>query len=243
MKPILLFSVLLLTASLFAQDPSPAPAPGGQAPGAQVRPERGQRGPGGGRGGFGFGGTTGTISDIKDGVITIKTSEGKTLAVKTTPDTRFIGKDRAQIALKDLKVGDSIATGGQPAGEGAIDARMVALLDEEAVKRMKEAQANMGKTMIAGEVKEINETKLTILRPDGQTQVIAVDENTSLKKQNESITLADIKAGDRVSGPGELKDGVFVAKELRVGMPGMGGGQRRPAGDAPRPDTSKPEKP
>lgn len=179
----------------------------------------------------------GTISEVKDGVITIKTSEGKTLTVKTSADTRFVGKDRTPIAIKDLKVGDSVMAGGQPAGEGAIEARMVALLDEEAVKRMKDAQANMGKTMIAGEVKEIKETNITVLRPDGQTQVIAVDENTSLKKQGESITLADIKAGDRISGPGELKDGVFVAKEIRVGMP-----QRRPLGDGPRPDGAKPEK-
>ncbi|MCU1307852.1 MAG: hypothetical protein JWN45_2547 [Acidobacteriaceae bacterium] len=235
MKLTFLISVLLISVFLSAQDPTPAPS-------AQARPERGQRGQGG-RGGFGFGGTTGTISEIKDNVITIKTSEGKTLSVKTSAETRFMGKDRAQITLKDLKVGDSIATGGQPAGDGAIEARMVALLDEETVKRMKEAQANMGKTNIAGEVKDIKETNITVLRPDGQTQVIAVDENTSLKKQGESITLADIKAGDRISGPGELKDGVFVAKELRVGMPGTGGGQRRPTGDASRPESSKPEKP
>jgi hypothetical protein len=106
---------------------------------------------------------------------------------------------------------------------------------------MKEAQANLGKTNIAGEVKEINETKLTILRIDGQTQVIEVDENTSLKKQGESITLADIKAGDRLSGPGELKNGVFVAKELRVGM--LGAGQRRQQGGMATPEGSKPEKP
>jgi hypothetical protein len=233
MKLTFLISVLLFSVCLCAQDPT-------AAPGAQARPERGQRGQGG-RGGFG--GTTGTISEIKDNVITIKTSEGKTLAVKTSADTRFMGKDRTPIAIKDLKVGDSIATGGQPAGDGTIEARMVALLDEEAVKRMKEAQASLGKTNIAGEVKEIKDTNITVLRPDGQTQVIAVDENTSLKKQGESITLADIKAGDRISGPGELKEGVFVAKELRVGMPGMGGGQRRPSSDVPRPESSKPEKP
>jgi preprotein translocase subunit YajC len=228
MKLTILISVLLFSVCLCAQDATPAP-------GGQARPERGQRGPGG-RGGFG-GGTTGTISEIKDNVITIKTSDGKTLTVKTSADTRIMGKDRTPIAIKDLKVGDSVMAGGQTAADGAIEARMVALLDEEAVKRMKDAQANMGKTMIAGEVKEIKETNITVLRPDGQTQVITVDENTSLKKQGESITLADIKAGDRISGPGELKDGVFVAKEIRVGMP-----QRRPLGDGPRPDGAKPEK-
>jgi hypothetical protein len=72
-------------------------------------------------------------------------------------------------------------------------------------------------------VKEIADTKLTILRPDGQTQVIELDESTSLRRREESITLADIKVGDRVFGNGELKNSVFVPKELRV----MGAGMRR----------------
>lgn len=233
MKASLVLLILALSVCMSAQDPAPAPP-------RQGSPQGGSRGPGQ-RGGFGFGGTTGTISEIKDNVLTIKTSDGKTLNVKTSSDTRFLGKDRTPIAIKDLKVGDYIATGGQPSGEGAIEARMVALLDEETVKRMKEAQTNLGKTNIAGEVKEINETKLTILRIDGQSQVIEVDENTSLKKQGESITLADIKVGDRLSGPGELKNGVFTAKELRVGMPG--GGLRRQQGGMVAPERSKPEKP
>jgi hypothetical protein len=79
----------------------------------------------------------------------------------------------------------------------------------------------MGKKFIAGEVKAIAETKLTIARVDGQSQDIEVDENTSFKRGKESITLPDIKAGDFVRGPGELKDGVFVAKELTVGRPNM----------------------
>ena len=79
----------------------------------------------------------------------------------------------------------------------------------------------MGKKFIVGEVKAINETKLTIARPDGQTQEIEVDENTSFKKGSESITLPDIKVGDFVRGRGELKDSTFVPKELIVGRQQM----------------------
>ena len=115
---------------------------------------------------------------------------------------------------------------------------------------------DMGKKFIAGEVKAINETKLTVARPDGQTQDIEVDENTSFKKGGESITLADIKVGDFVAGPGELKDNIFVAKELRAGRPrmgGMGNGQGRGQGtgagrgntnnDHKEPPAQQPEKP
>ena len=78
---------------------------------------------------------------------------------------------------------------------------------------------------IIGQVKAINETKLTIARPDGQTQDIEVDENTSFKKDNQSITLPDIKVGDFVHGQGALKGDTFIPKELIVG-----GGQRRMRG-------------
>ena len=45
-----------------------------------------------------------------------------------------------------------------PPSEGVVQARFVAQLDEAAVKRMQEFKANLGKTVIAGEVKEIAET-------------------------------------------------------------------------------------
>ena len=42
----------------------------------------------------------------------------------------------------------------------------------------------------------------------------------------ESITLADIKAGDSVAGQGALKAGVFVPTQLLVSTPGAGSGPR-----------------
>ncbi len=169
-------------------------------------------------------GNAGQITEINGDSFTVKTQMGQTLRVKTTAETRFFGKDRTPAALKDLKTGDYVAAAG-PATEGVVQARFVAQLDEAAIKRMEEFKANLGKTVIAGEVKEIAETRLTILRPDGQTQVIELDESTSLRRREESITLADIKPGDRVFGNGELKNGVFVPKELRI--MGAGAGMRR----------------
>lgn len=50
----------------------------------------------------------------------------------------------------------------------------------------------------------------------------------------ESITLADVKAGDTVAGQGALKGGVFVPTQLLVSTPGSGRGPRegRPAAGA-----------
>jgi predicted nucleotide-binding protein len=165
-------------------------------------------------------GNVGQVTEINGDSLTLKTQTGAMLTVKTTGDTRFVGKDRNPAALKDLKVGDYVAAGG-PVTDGVVQARFVAELDESAIQRMQEFQANLGKTVIAGEVKEIADAKLTILRPDGQTQVIELDEGTSLRRRQESITLADVKVGDRVRGNGELKGGIFVPKELQVMSAGM----------------------
>jgi len=182
------------------------PAAAGEQSGPRDRAERGQRGMRGQ-------GTGGTITEIKDSAITFKTRDGKTATAKLSGDTKFI-KDRQPATLKDFKVGDRVMVGGEAAGENSWNAKIVALMDPNAMGQL---QAGMGKEFIAGEVKSIDETKLTILRIDGQTQVIEADENTSFRKQGESVTLADIKPGDHIMGRGELKNGVFVPKMLRIG--------------------------
>jgi len=225
----------------YAQDPGTQSPPRGERGGP-----RGERAGGGGGGMMMMGGgNAGQITKVSGDTITIKTLSGSELTLKTSAETRFVGKDRSMIALKDLKAGDYVmaAGGGQPV-DGVLQPRFVAQMDEAGVKRMQDFQANLGKTVIAGEVKAIEDTRLTIARPDGQTQVIELDEGTSLRRgRDESITLADVKTGDRVFGQGELKNGVFVPKELRVmGQMSM----RRPRdqqGDRPTTNTPPPESP
>lgn len=127
----------------------------------------------------------------------------------------------------------------------SIDAEQMKRMDEA----RKQELANLGKTLIAGTVTAIDmdNATMTVERPDGVSQTIGFDEGTSFRRgrimmgnrlaaqpgtadsgnggaaaQGESITLADIKVGDRVGGPGEVKGGRFVAKELTVMTPGNG---------------------
>ncbi len=194
-------------------------------------PPNSQAGPG--RGGMRFErgrGVAGTITEVKPDGFVLKSLDGKTVTVKTTDQTRFRnGRDPAKPS--DFKVGDAVAVMGAPDGDSAWTANLV--VNRTAMEA--QMRAALGKEFIAGEVKAIDGTKLTILRPDNETQTIEVDENTSFRKQRESITLADIKVGDHVMGRGQLKDGVFVPSVLNVGMPGMGmgmgmGGGRRGSG-------------
>ncbi|HEV2578848.1 MAG TPA: hypothetical protein VGU25_16710 [Acidobacteriaceae bacterium] len=129
----------------------------------------------------------------------------------------------------------------------SMDAEQMKRIDDA----RKQELANLGKTLIAGTVTAIDmdNATMTVERPDGVSQTIGFDEGTSFHRgrlmgngtgfgagrgtgsgsnatttaqSGESITLADIKVGDRVGGPGEVKSGRFVAKELTVMTPGNG---------------------
>lgn len=217
MKSAMKLMLLCVLATMaVAQDTAPAVPPQG---GPGMREHQGGRGRGAGMGR----GMMAEITAVNADGFTVKTMQGNAATIKISSETKFM-RDRQEIKKTDFKVGDSIAVAGTPDTNDPTTWNASFVIDRTA--QVKEFKENLGKTMIAGEVKAIDETKLTILRPDGQTQTIEVDENTSFHKGRESVTLADIKVGDHVGGRGALKNGVFVPTELRVGGPGamgMGG--------------------
>lgn len=174
----------------------------------------------------------------KSSLVVTPLSGGDPVTVNIGDDTRIM-KERQPARLGDIKANDIVFVRGQING-GAMTAVMVGVVNPEMAQRMQQGgfapgrgnsggglgagagsfnREELGKKFIAGEVKAINETRLTITRPDGQEQEIEVDEDTSFRRGTESITLPDIKVGDFVRGAGELKNNVFVPKELIVGRP------------------------
>ena len=203
----------------------------------------------------------GTITATAGDKLTLKTEEGDIFQVVTTTNTRLM-KDRQPVKIADVHVGDGAgAMGVIDAPTKTIHAVAVMVVDAAQVKKMRE---DMGKTYISGKVMAIDDLELTIKRQDGVTQKIAVDEGTSFKKGGrgagamlrgdgsepvalgsggpggpgsgggESITLADVKVGDMVVGPGALKAGVFVPTQLAVMDPAARRrrGESAPAGEA-----------
>jgi len=207
--------VSLLAALAIAQENAPKPAEGQ----TQDRPNRF----GAGR----FQGVAGTITAIAGNQLSLKTMEGKAVTVNITGNTQF-RKDRQPATMADFKIGDTVMVAGDPAGDNTWSARFVTTRSSGG-----QMGEGLGKRFIAGEIKAIEGTTLTILRPDGQSQTIQVDENTSFRKQEQSITLADFKPGDHVFGRGEIKNGTFVAAVLNWGDP-QPMGRPRPQG-APDP--------
>jgi len=183
-----------------------------------------------------------------DSLVVVPLIGGDPVTVKVSDTTRVF-KERQPIKLSEIKPDDVVFARGE-LKSGSMQAVMVGVVNPEMIQRMEAGgpggpggfnREDLGKKFIAGEVKAIAETKLTIARVDGQSQDIEVDENTSFKRGKESITLPDIKAGDFVRGPGELKDGVFVAKELMVGRPQMRIRFGEPVGQPPQnPPADKP---
>ena len=194
----------------------------------------------------------GEVTAVSGDTISIKTEDGSAMKVATTSNTRVMMGRGEPMKIADVKVGDGVmAMGNLDAPNKTLHAVMMGVTDAETVKKLKE---NLGKTYIAGKVTAIDadNAKLTVLRPDGVSQTIGLDEGTSFKRggrgvrmgggmgpgggtggggsaqganaqatagSGESITLADVKVGDNVTGQGSLKSGVFVPGQLNVSTP------------------------
>jgi hypothetical protein len=159
----------------------------------------------------------GDITAISGDTITLKTDEGEIWKVETSPNTRF-RKQRDQIKITDLKVGDMIAAiGDKDTKAKNLGAVMVFYIDRQ---QYAQARADFGKTWTAGVVQSINGTNIVIKRIDKVTQTIAVDENTSFRQRREDITLADIKPGDTINARGTIQNGTFLATVINLGHGG-----------------------
>ena len=211
---------------------------------AQDAPAGQDQGPPGGsgaeRGRFRGNGAFGRIASISPTEMKLLAPDGSTVTVHLSSKTVFrIEQQTAK--LEDFKVGTNVFVRGTKNGDSTWEAEVVSARNGE-----RGAAPAMGKDIVAGTVKAIDGTKITILRLDNVTQTIEVDENTSLLKRRESITLADIHSGDAVAVRGETKDGTFVPRTLNVVDPAMlermkqfAGAGGPPAGNPPAPAPEK----
>jgi hypothetical protein len=242
-------AVLLSSASLLAQ--------GAQQPGA------GQRGQ--------FAGVqrvNGEVTAISGSTLTVKAEDGATYTVTATDNTRVMRGNAGVGKIADVKVGDGVmAAGNLDTPNKTLHAMMIVATDAATLKQMKD---NLGKTYITGRVTAIDadNAKMTVMRPDNVSQTIGFDESTSFKRgglaavtmrmgagnarpetttqqpnAGESITLADIKVGDNVTGEGAVKAGVFVPTQLSVATPGgrRNGAGRNPSTTPATPPASTPQ--
>ena len=129
----------------------------------------------------------GIVTAASGDKLTLKTEQGEQYQVVTTTNTRIM-KDRQPVKLAEIPVGAGVgAVGLLDAPTRTVHAMMVMVIDPEQVKKAREG---MGKVYIAGKITKMDETKLTVLRSDGVTQTIEVDETTSFKRGGRGMRMA-----------------------------------------------------
>jgi preprotein translocase subunit YajC len=245
-KPFFSLSLLLLLAAAsaltaLAQDPASSPA-------QEATPVQGagrMQGPREGRGGL-----FGKITSIGNRTIELAKPDGTTATVKITDKTQF-RKDRQDAKLTDFKVGDLVMVRAEDNGNQGLKALLVAGrtgagaggpgMGGPGGNMMMMGAGELGKDYVFGEVKSVDAPKITVLRPDNVTQTLELNEETSLRKGRESVTMADIQPGDHVFIRGGVQNNVFVPKMVMVIGPeqwkrmqdmGMVTVGNKPAGDS-----------
>jgi hypothetical protein len=155
------------------------------------------------QGGVAFAGgqmVRGTVTATAADHLTVKTDAGEIYQVSLSANTRLT-KNRQPVKVTDIKVGDGVGAMGvlDPATK-TVHAVFVGVFDAEQVKKARE---NMGKTYITGKVTAIDmdALKVTVLRPDGVSQVISVDEQTSFKRGGRGMAAMASGAGVVDAGP------------------------------------------
>jgi hypothetical protein len=152
------------------------------------------------------------------------------------------GNPPQQIAATDIKAGDVInVMGDTDATAKSVNAKAVALMDQQTVDQIHAMEANFGKTWLMGKVTAIDGTTITLTGTlDSAPHALVADENTEFRKRRDPITLADIQVGDMVRTEGALKDGVFTAANVND-FGGQGGDTPSvPRGQTPQVPRSAP---
>src|SRR6202008_3922567 len=139
--------------------------------------------------------------------------DGATVTVKITDKTEY-RKERQSAKLEDFKVGDVVFVRGQENADHTVTAQVIGGAAGGVIGGR--GVGELGKDFAVAEVKSIEAPKLTILRPDNVTQTLELNEDTSLRRGRDSITMADIQPGDHVFVRGAVANDVFVPKNVMV---------------------------
>lgn len=227
-----LLSLLAMGVEANAGSRAPQEAPPPQNPATGQGAEAAQAP---GRGGERRPGVFGKLTAVHDQSIEITRESGDKVTVNITTNTRF-RKAREAAALGDFKIGDAVFVRGEENPDHTWTAEMIGERPAGGFGGRGQESGSaeggqhggpggmrqlgvLGQDYVFGEVKTVDAPKLTVLRPDNVTQTIELNEETSLRKGRDSITMADIQAGDHVMVRGATKDSVFQPKSVMVISP------------------------
>lgn len=211
--------------SVWAQNPSDAPPPPSNAApdnGTSASPATPVRGRHRANDEDGPRPVFGRIASIEKGSMKITRPDGSETTIKFTDKTEF-RKDREPAAAKDFKVGDGVLVRGEENPDYSVTAQMVAGRNGNGGPgggpNRQNPVGTLGKDFIVGQVKAIDAPGLTVTRTDNVTQSFELNEDTSLRKGRDSITMADIQVGDHIFARGAMQQDQFVPKSVTIISP------------------------
>ena len=193
----------------------------------------------------------GTITSVGVDRFEIKAPDGTTQTVMVNDQTQFHERQQGQqppqqIALEDLKVGDHVMVRGAPNADKQIVAAGVNRVTAEQFQRFQSGGGpgggqggpggggrgfgggmgpGGGGPRVGGEIVSIKGNQIKVQSRRGGDRVIMVNDQTTFNKEGKTITLKDLKPGDRIFAAGKEVNGQFVATEVGSGRPGGGGGR------------------
>jgi preprotein translocase subunit YajC len=214
-----------------------------------------------GRGGERRPSVFGKLTAVHDQSVEITVESGETVTVKVSGSTQF-RKDGQDAKPGDLKVGDIVFVRGKENPDHTWNAEMIGTRSNggfgsgpgggRGAAGGGRPAGVLGQDYVFGEVKSIDAPKLTILRPDNVTQTVELNEETSLRKGRDSITMAEIQPGDHIMVRGGMANNAFQPKSVMVIGPeqwkrmqemGMAGGPPASPPKDNKPPQNPPEPP
>jgi hypothetical protein len=166
----------------------------------------------------------GKITAMHEGSLDLTGPDGQVTNVKVNAQTEY-RKDRQPAKANDFKVGDLVMVRGDQNPDHSVTARMIGARTggpgggPGGGNGMFLGAGTLGKDYVAGEVKSVDPPRLTVLRADNVTQTLELNEDSTLHRGRESITMADIQVGDHVMARGAVQNDVFVPKGVMVMNP------------------------
>jgi len=192
----------------------------------------------------------GTITSVGVDRFEIKKPDGTTQTVMVNGQTHFRQRQEGQpqpqeLQLEDLKVGDHVFVRGTPNADKQMVAVGVNRVTEEQFQRFQSGGGPgggpggaggfggggmgpggggpMAGNRAGGEILSIDGNQIKVRGRQGE-RTIVVNDQTTFSKEGQTITLKDLKVGDRIFAMGKDANGQFVATEVRSGRPGQGRG-------------------
>jgi hypothetical protein len=160
----------------------------------------------------------GKIARVRQDSLEVTNPNGEPVTVRLTSKTEF-RKDREPAKRSDFKVGDIIIVRGEENADHSWTAELIAGRSTSGGGNglgMPEREGTLGKDYVVGEVKSIDAPRISVRRSDNVAQTMELNEDSSLRKGRDSITMADIQPGDHVFARGSVQNDVFVPKFVMV---------------------------